>query len=270
VTLDRVEVRSGRPAPAEPHHSSIPRARPSAPDACFEHGAPGEPSLFTKGTLDVLSAGVALLAFLNGVNDGIGRPFWTVTRYIYLGDDQNVAAWYSSILLISAAALALECWIVSRARGARGSWSFALVGGLLAAMSCDEIVRFHEGLGDVASRFYGAPTLAISRHAAWVWIGGPVIIAAFVFFVLLLRKPLRASPGAFPLVLSGFGAIVLGGVLLEATTNWLNHDHLQRLWNAEVIAEETLEMAGTMLIAYGLLRWRTITVRSGGGPANPV
>lgn len=228
------------------------------------------PDVLTRKTLGWLSWGVALLAVANLINDLVGRPFWTVTRFIYLGDDQNVAAWYSSILLLGAAALAAKCFLISRAEKRIRPWSFALLAALLALMSCDEIARFHEIMGDFASRFYDPATQEISRHAAWVWIGGPIVIGAFGFFVFLLQAPLRVSPGAVQRIGAGFTLIVVGGVILEATINWMNHEELQWLWNAEVIAEETLEMAGTMLVAYGLAHWiKTVRdSRRAGSPAS--
>jgi len=50
--------------------------------------------------------------------------------------------------------------------------------------------------------------------------------------------------------------IILGGVILESTINFLNHEELQWLWNIEIIVEESLEMIGTLFIAYALIVWR--------------
>jgi hypothetical protein len=265
VTLDQVQVSRPRLDPESPDSRPLPGERreplvdesPTAPKT-----SPSVFPILTTRALHYFSAGVALLALINVANDSIGRPFWTITRFIYLGDDGNVSAWYSSILLILAAALALKCYGISRSQNREHPWAFALLAGLLAAMSCDEIARFHESLGDFASRFYEPSTQEISKHAGWVWIGGPIVITAFAAFIFLLRKPLGSAPGCFSLLNVGFASIVLGGVLLEATINWMNHEELQWLWNLEVIAEETLEMAGTMLIAYSLARWIEVSLAS--------
>ena len=55
---------------------------------------------------------------------------------------------------------------------------------------------------------------------------------------------------------AGFGLIVVGGVILESTINFLNHEDLQWLWDLEVVVEETLEMLGSLTLAYALCVWR--------------
>ena len=57
----------------------------------------------------------------------------------------------------------------------------------------------------------------------------------------------------------GFALIVLGGVVLESTINWLNHDDLQWVWDVEIVVEESLEMMGTISIIFSFLRWRDET-----------
>jgi hypothetical protein len=212
-------------------------------------------SIACAKTLRYLSLGVVLLVLINIVNDAIGRPFWNVTRHVYLGQDDNASAWFSSILLIVAAAFAYKCFRVAQASRIERYWAFGLVAGLLAVMSCDEVARFHESLDAVGARLEAVSTLGVGNHAGWVWVGGPVIVVAFAVFFAVLRRPLSLAPGSVRLFAIGIGLIVFGGILLESTINWLNHDELQWLWNLEVIAEETMEMAGTMFIAYSFQRW---------------
>lgn len=50
----------------------------------------------------------------------------------------------------------------------------------------------------------------------------------------------------------------MGGVVFESSINWLNHDELQWVWNAEIFVEESLEFAGSLLILYGFTRWNQI------------
>jgi len=55
---------------------------------------------------------------------------------------------------------------------------------------------------------------------------------------------------------TGLLCIIFGGVVLESTINWLNHEELQWVWEAEIVIEESFEMIGTVLIAYALVLWR--------------
>ena len=207
--------------------------------------------------LHLLGVGVGLLSLANIINYSLGAPFWTITRLIHLGSDSNIPAWYSSGLLAVAGVVALDCFHLAKARGIAGAWSFACVAAALCLMSCDEIARLHEILGGQAAQLIGIADHSVGQHAGWVWIGGPLIMGLFGTFIFLLRKPLSSVGGSGRLLTFGFGFILLGGVVLESTINWLNHDELQWLWNIEIVVEETLEMLGSLLLAYAFTVWHT-------------
>ncbi len=134
---------------------------------------------------------------------------------------------------------------------------------LLAAMSCDEVAQIHERIGDWSHMLHLFPA-DWTRHARWVWIGGPIILVFYAFAINALRKPLSLAPGSFLLIAGGFGAIFLGGVVIESTINWLDHGERQRLWDAETIIEEGLELSGALLILYGLATWNRAMGEPGG------
>ncbi|MHC4952309.1 MAG: hypothetical protein ACYTGZ_00340 [Planctomycetota bacterium] len=201
-----------------------------------------------------LIAGTAILVGANIANEAIGRPFWTVTRLIYLGYDNNLAAWYSSMLLVVAGLLSYICSVRAKTENLRGAVSFLLLAGLLVAMSADEISMIHEGVGDLARDRLNLSSSDLTKHSP-LWIISPFIIAIFVGFIVLLRKALAAAPGSLFSLALGFASIVLGGVVLETTINFLNHDELAWVWTVENIAEEALEMAGTLFIIRAVLIW---------------
>ncbi|GJM43887.1 MAG: hypothetical protein DHS20C21_07290 [Gemmatimonadota bacterium] len=203
-----------------------------------------------------LAAGVGALVLLNLINHAVGAPFWTITRNIDLGSDTNAAAWYSSMLLFVGAILAMDCREVARARRLPDHRELLLLAGLLALMSCDELARFHENLGALVAQRAGIADAGFARHAKWVWVLGPLVIAAFAFVALRVRRTLLRVPGTFRLFVYGILSIVVGGVFLESTINFLNHETLQMVWNLEIVAEEALEMAGSLFIAAALVRWR--------------
>ncbi|HAJ92664.1 MAG TPA: hypothetical protein DCO71_08655 [Gammaproteobacteria bacterium] len=215
-----------------------------------------ENTLLAKRELQYLFVGVIFLVVANIIDLVSGTPFWGITRFIYLGSDENVSAWYSSILLAVAGLIAYECWLYANKKNIQGSLSFLLFAGLLVFMSADEVARIHEIIGRYTADFFGISSRDFATRASWVWIGGPFVIAVFIGFMLLLRKMFSLVPGSMFYLLTGFSLIILGGVILESTINFLNHEELQWLWNIEIIVEESLEMIGTLFIAYALIVWR--------------
>ena len=138
-----------------------------------------------------------------------------------------------------------------------GYYSFLVVSILLLAMSCDEIARIHERIQNYIPSFIDVPENR-KKHAEWVWVGGPIILILFIIAIQILRRPLSLVPKTNLLLVLGFGSIFMGGVVFESSINWLNHDELQWVWNAEIFVEESLEFAGSLLILYGFTRWNQI------------
>lgn len=83
-----------------------------------------------------------------------------------------------------------------------------------------------------------------------------MVVVLFLACILAAKKVLSRVPGSLRFFVLGFALIVLGGVLLENTINWLNHETLQRLWNVETVVEESLEFFGTISICHALMIWR--------------
>lgn len=215
-----------------------------------------ENTLLNKRELRYLFAGILFLMAANIADLIFGKPFWGITRFIFLGYDDNVPAWYSSILLAVAGLLAYECSMHANRKNIQGGISFLIFAGLLFFMSADEVARFHEILGGYTANYFGISTKDYAKHASWVWVGGPLICVVFIGFIFLLKKAFSLVPGSMYLLVIGFSLIILGGVILESTINFLNHEELQWIWDIEIVLEESLEMIGTIFIAYALMLWR--------------
>jgi len=213
-------------------------------------------SLINKQNLQYLIAGVVLLVVANIANDILGRPYWAVTRFIHLGADDNISAWYSSILLVVAGLISYECSIYAKNNNTPGHWPFLLFAGLLGFMSADEVARFHEVLGKYVTELFEYTSKSFTTNSPWVWIGGPVIVVIFIGFAILLKPTLSLVPRSMFFLALGLFSIILGGVIFESTINFLNHEELQWVWDIEIILEEFLEMIGTVLISYALIIWR--------------
>lgn len=101
--------------------------------------------------LCILLGIVLFLAVSNLINNATGQPFWTITRHIWLGADDNCTAWYSSLLLALAGLVAYQCAVLARVVREANRKAFHLLVALLLLMSCDEIARLHETVfGDIA------------------------------------------------------------------------------------------------------------------------
>ncbi len=239
------------------HGAFVDKTRRVCPDTYLNRniGSVKSNALIDKYLLKVLLGGILFFAFANIFNQLLGSPFWIISRSIHLGFDDNIPAWYSSMLLLVAALMGLECFQVGKRLDLAGRWTFLVFSGLLVLLSCDEIARFHETIGAALGKSLG-PMSSLAKHTPWLLIGAPIVLGVFVGFFLLLKKSLAMVPGSLAVLGTGFALIVVGGVLLEGTINWLNHDELQWLWEAEIIVEESLEMIGTIFIAYSLMIWR--------------
>lgn len=213
-------------------------------------------TLLNKREFQYLFAGIFFLVAANIADLILGKPFWGITRFIYLGSDDNVSAWYSSILLAVAGLVAYECSMHAKRKNIKGSLSFLLFAGLLFFMSADEVARFHEIIGGYAAKYLDISSQDFAKHSGWVWVGGPLIIAVFTGFTFLLKEVFSLVSGSMLFLVIGFSLIILGGVIVESTINFLNHEELQWVWDIEVVVEESLEMTGTIFILYALILWR--------------
>lgn len=213
--------------------------------------------------LTYLGHGVLALALVNLADMALGKPYWGITRHIYLGNDNNLPAWYSSSLLLVGGLLAYECSKLAGRMNPRGRAVFFLLSSLLLFMSLDETARIHETLGSYAAAVSGIASSEYAKHSAWVWVGGPVIVAVFAGFLLLLRPTLASVPASMTLLLIGLALIVIGGVVLESGINFLNDTDLKWVWDVEVILEESLEMAGSLVICHALVLWRDASITHG-------
>jgi len=214
-------------------------------------------TLLNKRELKYLLAGILVLMAANLVDHLFGRPFWGITRFIYLGFDDNVPAWYSSILLAVAGLISYECSVLAKRLEIQGSLAFLLFAGLLFVMSADELAQLHEIVfGEYAAKYLGISAKAFAKQSPWVWVGGPLVAAIFACFGFFLKGALSAVRHSMLLLVIGFSLIILGGVVLESTINFIDHAERPGIYNLEIIVEESLEMIGTIAVAYALILWR--------------
>ena len=205
-----------------------------------------------------------LLAVLTGIlflahiaNILIGKPSWSVSQFLELASDNSAPAWLSSIILAAAALTAYRSFELAGNHRMASSQILLYSAILLLIMSCDEVAQVHEKLVEPGA--FLARTLGISVSETmpntWLLIGAPVIITVFTVFALSLRKILRYAPGTLRLFVLGTVLIVVGGIIVESTGRWIAANQLWTLWTIEVLLEEGLESAGSLLLGYCFAYW---------------
>ena len=202
-------------------------------------------------TLDLLLVGLLLLCGASVVSTIIPLADRLLCDYFRMNSDTNIPAWYSSVLLALAAYLAFECRNI--ALDTLSKRGFLALGALLLLMSCDEIARFHETLPVYLANGLGLDRFNLLQGRLWLLLGAPFVLAIMLSVIWVANRVLRDHPLVRNLMVLGFLAVLLGGVVLETSALFVPHGLFRMI---EVMAEEFLEMFGTLLICASLVVWR--------------
>ena len=195
---------------------------------------------------------IGILVILHMTSLVTGRHSWQLDRFFDLGRDDSLPAWFSSMLWLACSVAAYRCSNLSRDAYEKKVWFWFAVG--LLIFSIDETARIHENLSHLVERRFFDPAFAEKvRRTNWPIVAAPFIAAAFFWLFAFFKKVVRNHPRVWRGVSMGFLIVVLGGAGLEMTINWLQSDSLQWLFEMEVVAEESLEMLGCLLMLSAIL-----------------
>lgn len=188
------------------------------------------------------------------------RPIsWSISdlaRRFTVDSEGSVPAWYSSILLLAAAALLAVAAMVAFHK--RDLWwkHWSALAALFCLLSLDEAASFHESLILPLQKHFGANGFFFF---AWV-IPGVIFVGAvglaFLRFVLNLDHKTRNRfiiAGAL-FVGGALGMEFVGGAFMDA----LGEEHILYILAAAI--EETCEMLGVTLFIIALLQHLESTV----------
>lgn len=159
--------------------------------------------------------------------------------------DGSLAGWLGTVLTWCVAGAALLLSVL--APGVRTP--MAVLAGLCAFLSLDDMLQLHEVVARVALRF---DTFGHSGYTLWPLVYLPLLC---VIGWLLLRSARSMDVLTGRYLVAGLACLATA-VLLEATAPVLyalGSDHGQPLYESEVTLEEALETFGWGLIAYGLM-----------------
>ena len=179
-----------------------------------------------------------------------------VFELFFLKSDTNIPAWYSSMLLALGAFLAFHCFQISRPHDWTKALVFFLLFGLLLVMSCDVITGFHKTIPIIVADRLGLRDINPATEHEWILLGGPAVILVFGTMIFLSWRTFDQYAPSLELLLGGFFVVVFGGVFLKVAVSLANYSCEWKCHTTVILFEETLEMAGTLLICASFVVWR--------------
>lgn len=170
-------------------------------------------------------------------------------RHIALNAEYCLPAWYSSLLLISAAGLLALATASAARNGERYLFHWAVLAVMFVGLSADEATGVHEVAIEPLREGLG---LSGIFHFGWVLPG-----AVLVGLVGLAYIPfLLAQPGRTRLVFFAAGALYVGGALgMEMVGGYLLtlHGEQSLAYIVAFTVEESMEILGATLFVTGLM-----------------
>ena len=202
----------------------------------------------TAALLVLIHIGFQLVKYWTGHDHIFG-----LINLFHLDKERNIPTTFSTLLLLSAAAL---LWFIRTHEKAQGSrdvskWTVLAIGFVYMAM--DEFGHIHELLIVRGQHLLGDRALGIFYYA-WVIPAIVLVLVLAVFFIGFLRR----LPARTGLVFSVAAMLFIGGAIgIEMLEG--RHDELygeqDLTYIVYVIVEESLEMAGVIVFIHALLQY---------------
>lgn len=224
-----------------------------------------------------MALGIAVAALI-GVNVllilGVRTGSAYLNRQLDLAHEANIAAWFSSVLLVLAGVMALIMawlsWLKDASPAARRLpvLAWLAVGAMMVGLSADEVAQVHEWVGNRVPHHLGAEetVLGLNHTFRWLLILAPFIIGGAALLIWFSIACLRGRDRI--LVIAGV-ACWIGTILAEyvEAVQWRNG------WarGLQVPIEEGFELIGTTLIfiAFVQVLRRTLGLAAPAAEAKP-
>jgi hypothetical protein len=216
--------------------------------------------LLALGVLAIVAASFS--GMLGGLRAGASRAeigtsldqLSLLTKFLLkfdVGNEQTVAAWFSSVLLLLCGLGLLHIGTLKRRLAEPYAMHWLFLGFLFLALSMDESVGFHESLIDPMQALFQTGGVF---HYAWIIpaIAGVLVVgAAYVGFVFHLEPQYRNL-----IILSGvvFLTGAVGFEMMEGAFASFYTEHLL-IYETAVHVEDTLEFGGVLLFLHTVLRY---------------
>jgi hypothetical protein len=214
----------------------------------------------------IFTVGTAAFIHYWAVRDAYGPRGRAFIDYVlvqfHLATENVIAAWYSSMLLLSVAAAAVVAYALDRRHARAGlerlvETCWLVVAGCFALLSLDEIASLHERLGMV--------TRGGSAATGWVYVlAVPIgLIALFMAAFAWLR--LRRARAAAAFFVAGIALFLSNPVMELIEMSLLHGGGSIAVHDILLVVEEGLaELGGTLCFLLGVLLY--IRATAGPGP----
>ena len=198
-----------------------------------------------------LSAGAVAIVLAYVIHTALGEPSWQLYQLLYLDGEANLVSWFGSFLWAVAALAAYDLAVRTGAsdRGVGRTWR--ILTALLIFLSCDEVATLHERWSEMLSRHVWGGQLWLPE-AHWVLLFGPFILLTFVRLGWRLRRALGGSVVARRRLLLGAVLFAGGAMGVEMLLNAIPLSAPKWLFQAQIVIEEAMEMAGALCVVAGL------------------
>lgn len=191
-----------------------------------------------------------------------GRAALDVLVQFHLATENVVAAWYSSMLLLSVAIAAGAAYAIDRRQARTGlerrlGAGWLLIAAAFVALSLDEIGSFHERVGMI--------TRGASRATGWVYVLIVPIAIVGLFMLTFAWLRLRRAPAAAGFFVLGIALFLSNPALELIEMSLLHGGGSLRVHDALLVVEEGLvELGGTLCFLIGVLLY--LRASAGEGP----
>ncbi|MDI1462910.1 hypothetical protein QEZ54_18190 [Catellatospora sp. KI3] len=221
--------------------------------------------LITVLVLHVISLGSHFIYHYLGIHNLVPY-FGRLTGFVNVDKEANIPTWFSSMLL---AGSSFVLWGVYRhVRDTRGRyrWHWAVLCGVFAVLSMDELSHIHE----MAGRF-GLAGSGRTAYLSWVVAVAPFVLlfaVTYLRFLLHLPKAVRrlvAWSGV--LYVGGAAGLEVAGALGRTLTEHVGPGRPYFNYLLYASAEEALEMVGAVLFLYAMTLHLRDLRRADPGPA---
>ena len=241
-------------------------------DALAARAAPdGTGAIVTVARRQLLNVFVPAIVVLNALNaiavylyhhrDHHGGRFFSTFS---LDREANVPSWFSSALLLSAAALLALVALDAFSRRERWARHWAGLALVYVVLSLDETAEIHERIG---SWLRAHLNLSGPLHYAGVIPALALAVFVGIAYVRFLRALPRATRRG---ILAAATVYISGAAGVEALTGWWAESHGSRSTALLLVStvEENLEMIGTALFILVVLSYfatfgRPVSLRAG-------
>lgn len=199
--------------------------------------------LSPRRVLQALIACITLLAAL-----GLATAGSELTWLFHLNGEENLPTWFAAGQLFAAAVLALLIAEKHRSRALPFAWHWSILSGGLALVAIDELVEWHERIGQWVHDQY--ETSGLFLYGWVIPYGLAACLVALCYFRFWLHLPARVRRS----FLLGSVLLVGGAIGFECFGGWwASHYGHGRGTSAIAWFEECSEKVGAAILIYALL-----------------